>query len=178
VLASAPRWTPAALVPASASRPALYADNDARMAAEVAALRGAFAPGSALLLTTREYRFHGFRHVMYYLPEQTTLQLVPDVFFAGTAGQTPYLTARGGRTFTAGPATLDLATLPGFTEASPLRAVVLVNAQDAGAFLDPSCAALARPLPVGPREVLPVIPLAPGRSVEARRGRLYCDVPR
>jgi hypothetical protein len=150
-----------------------YATHDRNLRSRFDALRR-FDPDTTLLVTSEEYWRYGFRHVMYYLPEYTTLQLVRDPFFVGTGEATPYLTARHRRVWASGPDGVALADLRPFRGASRLERLVYVVPFDAPRYLPGSCLPFLRALDVGNGEQMAVLPVDASLSVRVRAERLHC----
>lgn len=160
-----------AALPGGDSGHELLVRHDAELRARFQAVRAGFDPRDTLLVTSHEYWAFGLRHVMYYLPEYTVLQLVPDPFLVDTTPERPYLAARDGAVFFAGPDGLELRRLgpgAGFTRA------LYLNAHDVERFVLASCAPWMLPLRVPPAELLPIVPLDAGPAVRVVRGRIDC----
>ena len=111
---------------------------------------------------------------MYYLPEFTTIQLVPDPFFVDTGPERPYLTARDRELFFSGPSGFDLRSL--VAPPATLRHVVHVVSHDVEASVKPSCVPYLRPLRVTDAETFAVLPLTDEVSVHVTLTRLDCRV--
>jgi hypothetical protein len=150
-----------------------YATHDRNLRARFDALRR-FDPDTTLLVTSDEYWRYAFRHVMYYLPEYTTLQLVRDPFFVGAGDATPYLTARHRRVWASGPDGVALADLRPFRGGSRLERLVYVVPFDAPRYLPGSCLPFLRALDVGNGEQMAVLPVDASLSVRVRGERLHC----
>ena len=150
-----------------------YATHDRNLRARFDALRR-FDPDTTLLVTSDEYWSYAFRHVMYYLPEYTTLQLVRDPFFVGAGDATPYLTARHRRVWASGPDGVALADLRPFRGGSRLERLVYVVPFDAPRYLPGSCLPFLRALDVGNGEQMAVLPVDDSLSVRVRGERLHC----
>jgi hypothetical protein len=148
--------------------------HDEMMARRIEAVRRNFDPGNTLLVTSREYWTWSFRHVMYYLPEFTTMQLVVDPFMIGAGPRTPYLVGRHRQVRHAGPDGLDVGGLPEFNRPHGLRYVVYMIPEDVEQFVDDSCQPILRAFPVGPDESLAVFEAGDDRRVRVVRGKLVC----
>jgi len=146
-----------------------YATHDTQVAARVEVIRRNYRPAETVLVTSHEYWQWSFRHVMYYLPEYTTVQLIPDRFYADAGPERPYLTGRGHEVRFAGPDGLDLRSLGG-----SVRQVVYMIPHDVTRFVHGSCAALLRPLPTTPDEVLGLLQLDGSYDVRISRAQLHC----
>jgi len=160
----------AAFAPARGHR--VLAAHDADVAARVGAIRRGFKPAETVLVTSHEYWAWGLRHVMYYLPEYTTVQLIPDRFYAAAGPETPYLTAREHRIAVAGPDGLSLGSL-----GASVRDIVYMIPHDVNTFITASCGPYLRRLPTRPGESLPVLRLGPQLDVRVERAQLHCARP-
>jgi hypothetical protein len=131
-------------------------------------IRRRLPPDRTLLVTSLEYWTQGFRHVMYYMPEYTTLQLAHDFFFVASTPDKPYLTARNHRVGTTGPEGMDLSEL-GFEH------VVYVFPHDAQQFVDASCVPYFKTVWArAARQPILHMRLGDGVTVQVASSRLLC----
>jgi hypothetical protein len=145
-----------------------YAQHDAELDARVGSINRAFDPDTTILVTSHEYWQWSFRHVMYYLPAYTTVQLLPDPFFADAGPERPYLTGRNHEISFSGPDGLDVRSLLASGEQ-----VVYVIPHDVTRFVSPSCGPFMRPFPTRTEEDLGVIRLT-DTDVRIERSQLHC----
>jgi hypothetical protein len=146
-----------------------YAPHDEMLDGRIEAIRRAFRPDSTVLVTSHEYWQWSFRHVMYYLPDYTTVQLLPDRFFADAASERPYLTGHDHEISFTGPDGFDVRSLGG-----ALEQVVYVIPHDVPQYVSESCAPYLRPFPTVPGEMFGVLRLADDYEVHVSRARLHC----
>ena len=110
--------------------------------------------------------------MMYYLPEYTTVQLLPDRFYPDSGPETPYLTAHNRRIRFSGPDGMLVRSL-----GDGVLDVVYTIPHDVTRFVTASCGPYLRPLPTRSNEVLPVLRLAPGYDLRISRSQLHCLPP-
>ena len=151
-----------------------YEKNDQVLEARFARIRERFAPQETVLLTGRQYWVRSFRTLMYYLPEYTTLQLMPDNVFPVTSEEKLYLAARGHSVWAAGPEGFMLRELLPV----PDRFVhaLYVFPEDSEEFLDSACSDFTHDIYVG-RGSKPMLVIRPGHSSQltVKDGRLLCS---
>jgi len=147
---------------------AAYAAHDRLLAARIDAIERDFDPAGTVLVTSHEYWQWSFRHAMYYLPEYTTLQLIPDRFFPDASLETPYLTARRHTIRFSGPDGFDTRAL-----GASVEQLLYVIPHDVERFVAPSCAAFMEPFHVTAEERLPVIHLSRA-DVRVEKAQLHC----
>src|SRR4030095_4023551 len=135
---AASRCLGGALFPLPEYSLAALRQHDAELRARFEAVARRFPPETTLLVTAVEHRRWAFRHVMYYLPGYTTLQLAHDFFFVRAAPAAPHLTAREHRVWVSGPEGLDVEALA--PAGARLEHVVLMAPEDAVRFVGASCA--------------------------------------
>jgi hypothetical protein len=148
---------------------AVYAAHDARLEARIDAIGRHIDPATTVLVTSHEYWRWSFRHVMYYLPEHTTLQLLPDRFFPDASLETPYLTARQHAVRFSGPDGFDIRSL-----GASVEQVLYVIPHDVERFVTVSCAPFMEPFGVSAEERLPLIRLSQ-TTVRVERSQLHCS---
>jgi len=145
-----------------------YAAHDDLLRVRLDAIARNFDPETTVLVTSHEYWQWSFRHVMYYLPEYTTLQLLPDRFFADAGPDTPYLTATEHTIRFFGPDGFDVRSLDASVEQ-----VLYVVPHDVQRFVTASCAPFMQPFYVTAEELLPLIRLS-DTEVRVGRSQLHC----
>ncbi len=84
-----------------------YQQSEEQLADHFGAIRASTDPDRTLLVTGHGWFTLSFRHVMYYLPEYTTLQTEWDPRFAAHSAEAPWIVGRDRRTWLTGPAELD-----------------------------------------------------------------------
>jgi hypothetical protein len=133
--------------------------------------QGRISNDHAVLVTSDEYWLYGFRHVSYYLPEWTTVQLRVDSFFEISRPETPYLAARQRRVTAVGPDPMSLSSLvPG----ADLRQVIYMVPHDYQEFIDPDCRFFASYIDTDGGEKLAVIRKTPRIDIVIDEQRLRC----
>jgi hypothetical protein len=147
----------------------LYAQHDAALDARIGVVRQSFDPATTVLVTSHEYWQWSFRHVMYYLPEYTVIQLIPDRFFVDAGPEQPYLTARDHEIRFAGPDGLDVRSL-----AESVRQVVYVVPHDLSLFVSPACAPFLQRISVTSSESFGVLWVTESYDVHVARAQLHC----
>ena len=150
-------------------------EHDAQLRARFEAVAKRFPPETTLLVTAVEHRSWAFRHVMYYLPGYTTLQLVHDPFFVRSTPEAPYLTAREHRVWATGPDGLDVAQLA--PEGARLEHVVFMVPADAARFVGASCTPWLERVETSEGEALRSLRVSPALPVAVRDERLECSPP-
>jgi hypothetical protein len=148
--------------------------HDARLRERFEAVNARFDPATTLLVTSTEKRRWSFRHVMYYLPEYTSLQLLRDPCFLPVTPEAPYLTAQGRRLRVSGPEGLDVARLAPPGAPGGIENVVYMVPGPAGRWVGESCAPYLERFETSGGEILHELRVSPALEVAVRDQRLEC----
>ena len=167
-------WLPGGHLTGSAGRLGERRQRDQILSARFDAIRQAFSPESTVLATRKETWEFAFRHVMFYLPEFPTIQIMRDPLMLGLSDGQPFLTAQNQDVWASGPDGLTLDRLARLDETRELRTVVFMQPAQAVDAFDPSCRPLGSALRTSAGELLPFLRVPPAVRVLARSGRLYC----
>jgi hypothetical protein len=167
-------WLPGGHLRGTEGRLGERQHRDQILSARFDAIRQSLSPASTILVTRKEVWEFAFRHVMFYLPEFLTVQIVRDPFILGLGEERPFLTAQHLRVWASGPSGMELARAAPASEIPKLETVVLMQPAQASDALDSSCLALMGVLHTSAGEALPIIRVPEAMQVLAGSGRLYC----
>ena len=152
---------------------AAYRENDAKIALRIAEIRRRYRPEETLLAATRQRWVRSFRTVMYYLPEYTAIQLLPDAAVGVTSVDKMYLTAREHRLWASGP--LNVHPAEGLPDLDKLKHVVMVFPDNADDFMDESCKGYRHAIRLTQNEALLEISPPDPKALMIAGGVLVCE---
>ncbi|OGF59540.1 MAG: hypothetical protein A2Y62_03580 [Candidatus Fischerbacteria bacterium RBG_13_37_8] len=151
-----------------------YKNHDIFLQQVFTTVRQNFSPNNTILVTSKEYWAYSFRHVMYYLPEYTTMQLSPDFFIAITTKQKPYLTAKDHKVWTEGPYFFDISKINASKSNMLIQNVIYMIPWDAENFIHVSCNKQTRAIPINGQQFIYLIQPTANSTVALCNGVLCC----
>ena len=137
------------------------------------AIRTQADPARTVLVTGHGWFTLSFRHVMYYLPEYTTLQTEWDPRFAAHTDEAPWIVGRERRTWLAGPAILDPVDL---LPAGGPGALLFLFPRDLSQLMHDDCRPFLQALATARGAKIAALPLGAGLAVRLEEQRVVCQL--
>ena len=147
-----------------------YAQSEEQLTDHFDAIRAQLDPERTVLTTGHGWFTLSFRHVMYYLPEYTTLQTEWDPRFSAHSDAAPWIVGHDRQTRLVGPAVLDPLELLG----TDTGVLLFLFPRDLSRVMHDACLPHLQPLVTADGAKIAALPLGVGVPVRLEDQRVVC----